>query len=179
VAHGSWIGAVFLLALMAAAIASARSAPALAFAILWVLVALAPTSSFFPKADLVTEKPLYLAWLGPSMFLGIAVSRWLSVAPAYGRRRVATGLLLGVFGALCVQRTAIWSDPERLWSDAVAKSPGSSRAWNNLGMARLERDRLAAARDAFHRAIGLDRENARAQVNLHHLEILCGRDCAD
>jgi protein O-mannosyl-transferase len=179
VAHGSWIGALILLALVVTAIASARLAPSLAFAILWVLVVLAPTNSFFPKADLVTEKPLYLAWLGPSAVFGIAASRWLPVAPAYWRRRVALGLLFGVFGALCVQRTAVWSDPERLWSDAVAKSPDSSRAWNNLGMARLEHDRLPAARDAFRQAIRLDPVNARAQVNLHHLEILCGHDCVD
>lgn len=179
VAQGSWIGALVLVGLVVIAIASARSAPSLAFAIFWVFAALAPTNSYFPKADLVTEKPLYLAWLGPSVFLGTAAARWLSIARARWGKRVVLGALLGILGGLCIERTATWSDPERLWSDAVAKSPGSSRAWNNLGMARLAHARLPAARDAFHRAIRLDPANARASVNLHYLDVLCGDGCTD
>lgn len=151
------------------------------FAILWVFVALAPTNSVFPKADLVTEKPLYLAWVGPSIFLAYVLACWIATASTRGAHvlRAGAGCVLVIAGVFCVHRVAIWSDPELLWGDAVVSAPMSARAWNNLGMARLAHDRLPEAKAAFEHAIRLEPRNTRAQVNLHHLEILCGRACAN
>ena len=64
---------VVLIGLAAAALAFRRHRPMLALAIAWSLIALLPTNSVLTKSDLVTEKPLYLAWVGPSMALGWAL----------------------------------------------------------------------------------------------------------
>ncbi len=60
-------GLSILFAAVGVALALRRRRPLLALAIAWPLIALLPTNSILAKADLMTEKPLYLAWVGPSM----------------------------------------------------------------------------------------------------------------
>src|SRR5205823_2788703 len=115
-------GLAFLAALVAGALALRRRAPLVSFAILWTLLCLAPTNSLLAKLDLVTEKPLYLAWLGPSMLLGRAAEIF---AEKFRPRlaAVATALVLSLGGFWCVRRAAVWRDALELWLDATAKAP--------------------------------------------------------
>lgn len=163
-------GSILVLGLFAAALWMRGRAPLAALAALWILVALAPTHTVFSRLDTITERPLYLAWVGPALLLGrLSEQSWGTVllrrtlVPA-----VATLLLLGA-GAT-VQRVRIWTDELRLWTDTVAKAPGSSLAWNNLGGARREAGDLPGAARAVHRALELDPSNRTARVQLLELE---------
>jgi len=164
-------GAAVLLGLcLALALAAAwflrRRSPVAALAALWVLVALAPTHTVFSRLDPITERPLYLAWLGPALLLG-----QVAVAPA--RRGIllpaAAGVLLLAAGAT-IQRVRVWTDPLRLWADTVAKAPHSSLAWNNLGAARREAGDPVGAAVAVRRALQLDPANRTARLQLLELE---------
>jgi protein O-mannosyl-transferase len=173
-------GLAILGAIVGAALALRRRRPLLALALLWPLIALLPTNSLIAKIDLVTEKPLYLAWVAPSIALGAGAAAILSAA--HGRiRRYATAALVGVL--LCAMagaslwRASLWRDPVLLWSDATAKAPGKSRCWNNLGMAQLVARRDADAIAAFDRALLLDPGNESARMNLYTARTLCGEDC--
>lgn len=164
-------GTLLLCALLGAALLSRRRAPMLLFAIAWALVALLPTNSVVAKLDVVSEKPLYLAWVGPSLLAGWLWSRAVTSAAssrwAWHRRTLATALAtaLGVAAITCAWRVQIWSDERRLWSNALAKNPTSSRAWNNFGLAFAADDpNLAAA--AFRRAVELNPDNHNALDNL-------------
>ena len=44
-------------------------------------------------------------------------------------------ILIIVFSFLTVQRNIVWRNDLSLWNDAVAKSPLSARAHDNLGLA--------------------------------------------
>ncbi|MET0984682.1 MAG: hypothetical protein ABW034_04670 [Steroidobacteraceae bacterium] len=144
------------------------SYPLLTLALLWPLAALAPTHSIIAKLDDVSEGPLYLAWIGPS----IAIGTWLS---RYAGRRLARGLvfasLLGMT-MLCTWRVHVWSDPVLLWREAVAAAPESSRAWTNLGMAQMTAGEPAAARASLRTALGLDPSDPRVMLNLEILAAL-------
>lgn len=168
-------GAALVAALLGIAIAARRRAPLVSFAIGWVAVALLPTSSLLTRADPISERALYLAWVGPAIALGDALARGRARAPLLAP--AAALLLLALSGAFSFARVRTWSDERLLWSDAVAKTPGSSRAWNNLGMACFAHDDYAGASAAFRRAIALDPSNARASSNLHELSIVCGKAC--
>ena len=76
-------------------------------------------------------------------------------------------------------RASLWRDPIALWSDAVAKAPGKSRCWNNLGMAHLVAGQTAAALVAFERAVSLDPANEGAKLNAHAARALCGNPCLE
>jgi tetratricopeptide (TPR) repeat protein len=155
------------LALLAAAIAVAtlarRRAPIVTLAIVWTLLALAPTSSFIAKLDPVTEKPLYLAWIGPSLAAGALVARSRGAA-------VAAAALLVVLAVSAAARVTVWRDARTLWADAVARAPANGRAWNNLGKAYVDAGDVAAARAAFARAVRLDPQDVTARRNLARLD---------
>ena len=132
-------------------------------------LALLPTNSILAKADLVTEKPLYLAWVGPAIALGATVPAFVRFTANRATRRVllgAAGLVLCAAVGASIWRASLWRDPVALWTDAVAKAPHKSRCWNNLGMANLAVHREADAIAAFQRAVLLDPANEHASLNL-------------
>lgn len=144
------------------------SYPLLTLALLWPLAALAPTHSLIARLDDVSEGPLYLAWVGPS----VAIGTWMS---RYAASRFARGLVFtGLFGMalLCTWRVHVWSDPVLLWREAVTAGPMSPRAWTNLGMAHMTAGEPAAARASLRTALELDPGNPRVLLNLEILAAL-------
>jgi hypothetical protein len=165
---------------LSAAYALRRRAPRFALALGWPLLALLPTNSLIAKLDLVTERPLYLAWLGPALALGAGAQWLIARAESQRARRGATAACVGLLCALAAGaswRAALWRDPVRLWLDATAKAPGKSRCWNNLGQAQLGAGRDADALSSFRHAVRLDPTNALALQNLRVTAALCGAAC--
>ena len=67
-----------------------------------------------------------------------------------------------------------WADAEHQFDLATRVKPEFSRAWNNLGVARARLGRRAEARDAYRRAIALDREFPSPRLNLGVLLLEAG-----
>ncbi len=178
----SVLGAGFLGVLVASAVSFQRQAPLAAFAVGWTLLCLAPTNSIVAKLDLVTEKPLYLAWVGPALLLGQLGGRLITSAraPVARRRRsMALAAVLLAAGLASAARAAVWSDAQVLWRDAVVKTPHNSRAWDNLGVAYWRKDQYPEAGAAFREALRLDPSNAAARRNLHLMQTLCSPRCKE
>jgi protein O-mannosyl-transferase len=161
------LGAATIVTWFAIAMIARRTRPMLTLGLLWPLVALLPTHSFIAKVDSISESPLYLAWVGPAIAIGAGLGRWLA-GPRDGvpLRYYCVGLGVVAATALCAWRTAVWSHPVRLWQEAVRSAPLSSRAWNNLGMAYLEHDKVELAQASFREALRLEPTNAQTQSNL-------------
>lgn len=134
-----------------------------ALALLWFLLHLAPTNSILPRLDAANDRQLYLASLGPLALAGFA----LSVLPR--ARAVLATVVAIVLATGTVLRNLDYRSEAALWSDTVGKSPGSARAWNNLGYAYQLEGRREEARAAYERALALDPENLKARVNLRGL----------
>lgn len=166
---------VALLAAVALALAGRHRAPLVALAAGWALVALLPTNSIVAKLDAVTEKPLYLAWIGPALLAGAGAA---ALRRAAGTRALAlAGVVVVACGAAwSAQRVTVWSDARLLWADATVKAPGKARPWVNLGVAWLEHDPAASAR-ALREALRRDPGNTSARRTLLTLEVLCGPSC--
>lgn len=137
------------------------------FAALWTLAALLPTHSIVARLDVVTEKPLYLAWVGPALLLGDLAGR--ARRRAGGIVWVGVAAVLALSGVACARRVAVWQDPRALWTDAVKKAPRSARAWNNLGQAQAVAGDTPRARAAFQQALRLDPDDVTARRNLARL----------
>jgi len=172
----SIVGLLLLAALVIAAIRLRRRAPFASLAVLWPLICLAPTSSFIARLDLVTEKPLYLAWFGPALLLGRGFQWTRGRLPA-GAVEICAAALLALGAAFSVERALTWSDPIRLWLEATARAPTCARCWNNLGMAYFNRELDPLAADAFRKASLLDPSDSTADANLELVEMLCGPRC--
>jgi hypothetical protein len=178
------LGAALAAGLGIVAGAGHRRAPLATLAAGWILIALAPTHSFLARIEVVTEKPLYLAWVGPALALGAAAT-WLLRATTSRSKALALSAELGLAVVLLLSasatrsRVALWADPARLWADAVSKAPESSLAWTNLGVAYLGQHDDRGAMQAFRHALTLDPGNVRARANLGIVALLCGPECEE
>jgi Flp pilus assembly protein TadD len=135
------LGLLGLAALLATAARLARPQPLVAFGLLWFPLCLLLESSLLPLA-LLYEHRTYLPLVGVALALPPLVAR-VSGGP---RRAAALGAaLVAALGAASCARNEVWRDPLRLWSDVVAKSPGSWRARDELGLALAARGRFDEA----------------------------------
>jgi len=166
---------ILLAALLGWAFAAARRHPLPAFAVLWLFLQLAPESSFLPL-EMAHEHRNYLPLVGPCLAappLAWAALRRLGIAPTAA---LAAGLLpLLALGAATHVRNRAWRDGESLWSDALAKSPGSTRALHNLGVALADQGRHEEAIARFAEALRLDPGLAAAHRGIGISELRRGR----
>ena len=140
------------------------------FGIGWFFVLLLPTS-LIPRADLLSERNLYPAFLGLALAIVVFGSRFVEwLMTLLGRARLvrlsANGLAIGLLLMLCFftyQRNALYRSEVSLWGDAVQKSPTKARPHNNLGHAyamqgewdrAIEEFRIAAQLDQSMRSLG-------------------------
>ncbi len=109
------------------------------------LLALAPSSSIVPSADLVFEHRMYLPLAG---FATLGALAGVGLAQRAPRLALAGALAAVVaLGSATITRNRLWHDPVTLWEDALAKAPSKPRIFRNLINAYEERgDRVNATR---------------------------------
>lgn len=117
-----------------------------------------------PQADVIMEHRLYLPMAAFAIFIGA------NAAGLFAKNKsvaltifMATGL---IFSFLTYQRNSIWKDEYTLWNDALQKSPGKSRPYNNRGMASNDAGRIDSAIEDFKKAMSLDPGYAEVYCNL-------------
>ena len=149
-----------------------------AFGLMWFFLALSLESSVFPIADVIFEHRVYLPSVG--FFTAAATLSALTLrrlAPARApRMTLRAGATIAVaLGVATFARNEVWATELMLWTDVVAKSPGKSRARDNLGLAFAHLRREAEAVVQFREAVRLDPLNVRAWNNLGVALVKSGR----
>ncbi|MEO8224418.1 MAG: hypothetical protein ABI661_06400 [Gammaproteobacteria bacterium] len=165
---GALLVLAMLLVMGGVAVSNLRRQPLPSFAVLWCLLWLAPTNSLLARLDLVNDRQLYAALLGPALLLAAAIQR-LGVRNA-GFATVALAPVLMLAGLATHLRNDVYRDEVGFWRDVVAQSPHNARAFNNLGMALAAECDLARAEAAWRRALALDPGYVRTAVNLRLLQ---------
>jgi tetratricopeptide (TPR) repeat protein len=89
-------------------------------------------------------------------------------------------IVVGIGAALVVAsaaRSLLYADAERLWMDAVAKTPENPRAYDNLAAAIIRKDSTRAdeAEALLRKAIAVDSTYVTAFNNLAAIELQLGR----
>jgi hypothetical protein len=160
------LGAVAaVLVALAVGLVALRYRPVLAFSILWFFVWLAPTNSVLPRLDLVNDRQLYVALIGPAFG---AARLLLRLTPRVVQWPLVPLIVLGLAYATHV-RNQVYANEVTFWADVARKSPHNARAFSNLGHAFALECRKADAEEAFKVALALDPQLYQAAVNLTRL----------
>jgi len=147
-----------MLALAAVASRSRAHLP-IAFGILWFFIALIPTSSIVPLAEVMNHHRTFFPYIGLVMaaawagfvFYKRLICRALPIA-----KFAATAFLITVFslhGWGTHQRNEVWDSGLSLWHDVSIKSPRNGRGLMNYGLALMEVGRLEEAIDYYEKAL--------------------------
>ena len=144
----------------------------LAWAVLFALLALAPTSSFMPTVDYLVERRAYLpsaAW-----FIAVGALAWLwagrfkqLIAPG-----IALWLILGFY--ISHQRIEIFRSEEALWEDVLALYPKNPRALTTLGTLRFTKHDHASAKRLFEAALAAQPDSFITLNNLGTIHMIEG-----
>jgi tetratricopeptide (TPR) repeat protein len=149
----------------------ARREPLASYAILWFFGNLVIESSVI-RLEIVFEHRTYL----PSVMPVAACAAFL-----FKRVRLnwlAIGLLSIVaagWSGWTYQRSQVWGDAVSLWRDCIAKSPLKARPYNNLGVALIDKGRLAESEPLFQKAVELQPQYGDARYNLGYVMIRLDR----
>jgi tetratricopeptide (TPR) repeat protein len=158
--------------------------PLFSFGIMWFFIQLLPTT-LIPRADLLSERNLYLASIGfilAMVVLGARLMQWLMMVATYPRvvrfgSNVIAVIIVLVFCLFTYQRNMLYRDQLSLWSDTVAKSPQKARPHNNLGHVYALRGDWDRAIEEFRTAAQLDPDYTLAKKNLRDAYLhVVGRD---
>jgi len=156
-----------LVGLTAVAWRGRRKNPLWAFAWLWFLLVLAP-SSLIPLKETMSEHRLHLSLLGVCLIVAD-----LLVRP---RVLIFAAVILAWLGALTIKRNAVWQSEVALWQDAVDRNPASCEAWYGLGEAHRFSEHLTECAEAYAEAVACDPSYHDARVNQGICLVLLGED---
>jgi tetratricopeptide (TPR) repeat protein len=124
-----------------------------AFGLIWFAVALIPTSSVFPLAEVANEHRVFFAFVGLVLVVTAWIAAWTETRSALRNVGVACAVIVLLAHAIGThERNEVWRTEETLWADVVVKSPMNGRAWMNFGLTHMARGRYAEAKAAFDRA---------------------------
>lgn len=144
------LGAVFVAALTAAAILTARRLRDVSFGLSWFLIALLPTA-VMPLAEVANDHRMFMAF--PGLCLAACRLALAVVGPTPRRPLVlAAAGLLAVLAAGTHERNKVWRTEETLWRDVTIKSPANGRGLMNYGLTLMNRGQTQEALGYFERA---------------------------
>ncbi|MFO0934635.1 MAG: hypothetical protein U1E39_18260, partial [Planctomycetota bacterium] len=145
----AWAGAALAAAAVAGLVVGlARRRPWLAAGCGMWLLGLAPVNNLWPTTSILrSDRYLLLPAVGLYVLVAALALR------LRGARAVAVVVAVGVLGVLAHFRGPVWADSETLWTDTLAKQPGSAIAALNRAVDRRARLRFADAEADARRAL--------------------------
>jgi len=148
-----FVGCLFILVLLVIAFTTSKKQKLrpISFGICWFLLALLPTSSIIPLAEVLNDHRMYFPFIGLMISAGWAVKLAVSYyLPEHKNRIIAAAIvILCCYAVGTWQRNNVWFSEETLWRDATIKSPGNGRAWMNYGVAQMANNELKGAEASF------------------------------
>jgi Tfp pilus assembly protein PilF len=155
---------IFLMIILIFAVKIFKKYRLASFGILFFFLALIPESSIIPIKDVIFEHRLYLPMFGYAVFL---VSAAYYIFEKKGIKPVIIILSIAAlaYSMLAYNRNFVWKDEFTLWNDAVCKSPGKERPYNNRGNAYLHKGSIDQALSDYNRALEIDPGYANAYNN--------------
>ena len=169
-------GILFILAMLYGAYIASRKRETrpIAFGILWFFLALVPTSSVIPLAEVMNDHRMFFPFVGLMLSvvwifgLMIIKNKHLILKNSIVRVLIIV-FALGILGGHAYgthQRNKVWHTAESLWYDVTKKSPGNGRGLMNYGLSQMAKGNYPVAQEYFEKALVLTPYYSTLHVNL-------------
>jgi tetratricopeptide (TPR) repeat protein len=158
-----FVGISFILAMLFVVYKTAfkKHLRPIAFGILWFFIALAPTSSIIPLAEVMNDHRMMFP------FIGLLISTVWSLKLVFEKYKerimssfavknvlvLAIATLLGAHLYGTMKRVEVWDNGESLWYDVTVKSPKNGRGLMNYGLRLMSKADYEGAMEYFNRAL--------------------------
>jgi len=161
-----FIGCAFILTMFVTAFYTSRSAllRPISFGILWFFIALVPTSSIIPLAEVLNDHRMFFPFVGLTLSVSwsiglilIKLSQGLDFTELKYKALIIVPvlILLGTCAYGTYKRNEVWHSEESLWFNVTVKSPKNGRGLMNYGIIKVDEGKYAEAESYFNRALQL------------------------
>lgn len=148
----------------------------ISFGLSWFLIALLPSSSFIPFAEVLNDHRTFFPYIGLVIALWTFIRNGIESTKLYhkplGRFFILSlsMVILFLHGTGTYQRNKVWAREETLWEEATFKSPNNARAWMNYGIELMARGDYSKAENCFLKAQTLLPDYSYININLGILQ---------
>lgn len=171
-----FVSALLLIGLIFAGIRLYMYSQRLGFCFILFWIGILPVSQIIPLVTLINDRYFYFPMIGAAG-LACAVASILQTQPVIIRLKLFYPMFiipLLLLSILSFHRVSVWRNSTTLWSDAVIKSPNSSRSWGNLGEAYDSSVQWQSALTAYSRGLQLNPSNTEILYNCGYLYLSMG-----
>jgi len=144
----------------------------IAFGILWFFIALLPTSTVIPFAEVLNDHRTFFPYIGLFIAAACLFRNLLTNYPSFqrgmGKWAFATAavLLLSFHAFGTYKRNKVWATDESLWKDATVKAPLNGRGWMNYGITLMGHGDYNGAMACFEKTTRLNPYYTYAFINI-------------
>ncbi|HTR41397.1 MAG TPA: tetratricopeptide repeat protein [Pseudomonadales bacterium] len=139
------------------------------------LAMLFPSLGFFDAQFLTMwQVSDHLQYPALAAIVALAASA-ISALPNQTVYRCVAGILVLGSSVLCFQRAEVFSTPEKLLADTIAKNPSARDAYNELGIIQAKKGDYSGALEQFQFAVKYDPDNCDAWMDLGHTLTMQGK----
>jgi len=181
-----YIGISFIMGLITYAFYASKKQQTrpIAFGILWFFIALLPTSSFIPLAEVMNDHRLFFPLIGLLFATCYGVYLFILSKEIYFKQRVITKwivftivlIILGGHAYGTYQRNIVWKTEESLWYDNTLKNPKNGRGLMNYGLTQMKKGNYLVGEQYFLNALNYTPTYGTLHINLGVINEALGRN---
>ncbi len=157
-----WVGMMLVAGMIFTAILFSKDKRLrpISWGIIWFFLALLPTSSIVPLAEVMNDHRLFFPYIG----LVISVTWTIALLLYKSKEKIMSNasykiallavifVLLGTYAYGTYQRNEVWRTEETLWKDVTIKSPKNGRGMMNYGLTQMQKGNYEVALKYFLKA---------------------------
>lgn len=182
-----FVGCLFILVMIVIIFYTSRKAilRPISFGLIWFFIALGPTSSIIPLAEVLNDHRMFFPFVGlvlsVSWTIGLIIFRLFEKKDSFLAKHnnwlwVPVVVLFIACSYGTWKRNNVWHSEESLWKNVTLKSPKNGRGLMNYGIIKVQEGKYAEADMYFNRALALLPNYSFIYVNKGILDEKMGND---
>ncbi|HIA37548.1 MAG TPA: tetratricopeptide repeat protein [Flavobacteriales bacterium] len=163
---------IVLMGVLAFATSKKENLQPIGFGVLWFFLALIPSSSVIPLAEVINDHRVFFPYVGLVFAVVYTMAIFVYRFQLFSNKYIAL-LLFGVGAFILVangygtiKRNEVWKTDESLWYDVTIKSPKNGRGLMNYGLAQMKKGDYEKALKYYEMALKLNPYYNYLHINL-------------